>query len=73
MVNKKLAYTELTMNSKVDNIEAIWIKLKNSKINICSFYRSVNYCSVDNFIEYLNFLHEQTKWQKGYLDWGHQH
>ena len=64
MVSKKLAYTELKMDSKLDNIEAKWIKLKASKINICSFYRSGNYCSVDNFIDYINFCMKKLNGKK---------
>jgi exonuclease III len=64
MISKKLAYTELNMNSKLDNIEAIWAKLKSSKINICSFYRSGNYCSVDNFVDYINFCMKKLNGKK---------
>ena len=68
MISKKLAYTELKMDSKLDNIEAKWIKLKDSKINICSFYRSGNYCNVDNFIDYINFCMKKLRGKKGSLD-----
>jgi len=64
MINKKLAYTELVMDSKLDNIEALWVKLKNSKINVCCFYRSGNYCSVDNFIEYIHFCMKKLNGKK---------
>ena len=64
MISKKLAYSELSMDSKLDNIEAKWIKLENSKINICSFYRSANYCNVDNFIDYLNFCMKKLNGKK---------
>ena len=64
IINKKLAYTELNLNSKLNNIEATWIKLKNSKINVCSFYRSGNYCSVDNFIDYINFCMKKLSGKK---------
>ena len=64
MINKKLAYTELVMDSKLDNIETLWVKLKNSKINVCCFYRSGNYCSVDNFIEYINFCMKKLNGKK---------
>ena len=66
MINKKLSYTELVMHmdSKLDNIEALWVKLKNSKINVCCFYRSGNYCSVDNFIEYIHFCMKKLNGKK---------
>ena len=64
MVSKNLAYTELKIESQLLNIEAIWIKLKNSKVNVCSFYRSENYCSVDNFIDYINFCMKKLKGKK---------
>ena len=64
MVSRKLDYTEIKMDSKLDNIEAIWIKLNNSKINICSFYRSEKLCSVDNFIDYMNFCMKKLSGKK---------
>ena len=64
VVSKNLAYTKLNIESQLLNIEAIWIKLKNSKVNVCSFYRSENYCSVDNFIDYINFCMKKFKGKK---------
>ena len=64
MISRKLAYAELKMDSKLTNIEAIWIKLKNCKINICSFYRSEKFCSVDNFIDYMNFCMKKLNGKK---------
>ena len=64
VINKKLDYSELLVDSKLDNIEAVWIKLKSSKINICSFYRSSNYCSVDNFIDYMNHCMQKFRGKK---------
>ena len=55
MINNKLAYTELVMDSKLDNIEALWVKLKNSKINVCCLYRSGNYCSAS--LHYMNHIY----------------
>ena len=37
VINKKLVYKEIIVESKLKNIEAIWIKLKDSKINVCTF------------------------------------
>ena len=64
IINRKLEYTELNIEHGVDNIEAIWIRLKNSKINICSFYRSNNYCSVENFIEYMHLCMRKLRGKK---------
>ena len=64
LASKKVEYTELSVDSKISNIEAVWIRHKNSKINICSFYRSANYCSVDNFIDYMNFCMNKFKGKK---------
>ena len=64
LISKKVEYTELLVDSKISNIEAVWIRHKSSKINICSFYRSANYCSVDNFIDYLNYCMDKFKGKK---------
>ena len=64
IINKKLSFTELSIDSKLSNIEAVWIRLKNSNINICSFYRSANYCTVDNFVDYMNFCMHKLKGKK---------
>ena len=64
VISKKVEYTELFVDSKLSNIEAVWIRHKNSKINICSFYRSANYCTVDNFIDYLNYCMNKFKGKK---------
>jgi len=64
VINKNLAYTELLVDSKLPNIEAVWLRLTDSKINICSFYRSSNYCTIDNFIDYINFCMHKFKNKK---------
>ena len=64
VISKKLDYSELLVDSKLQNIEAIWIKLKSSKINICSFYRLSNCCSIDNFIDYINYCMHRFKGKK---------
>ena len=64
VISKKLDYSELLVDSKLQNIEAVWIKLKSSKINICSFYRSGNYCSIDNFIDYIHYCMHKFKGKK---------
>ncbi len=53
LINKNCAYKPVTMKSKLDNIEAIWIKISSSNIYVCGFYRSNNYCDIDNFVEYI--------------------
>ncbi len=35
VISKKLEYKELLIDSKLKNIEAVWIQLKSSKINVC--------------------------------------
>ena len=55
IINRKLAYKIVEIDVDVENIEAIWLKVKSSNIHICGFYRSSNYCHIDNFIEYMNF------------------
>ena len=47
VISKKLAYTELLVESKLPNVEAVWIRLVDTKINICSFYRSANFGTVE--------------------------
>ena len=64
MINKKLSYTELHVNHDVLNIEATWIRMNKSNINICSFYRSHNYCSVENFIEYMHICMKKFNGKK---------
>ena len=41
------------MSTKIDSIEALWVKISSSNIYVCGFYRSNNYCKIDNFIEYI--------------------
>ena len=64
LISKRIDYSELLVDSKLQNIEAVWIKLKSSKINICSFYRSSNYCSIDNFIDYIHYCMHKFKGKK---------
>ena len=64
LISRKLAYAELKMDSRINSIEAIWVKLKNCKINICSFYRSEKFCSVDDFIDYMNFCMKKLSGKK---------
>ena len=54
LISKNLAYEEVKINTDIDNIEAIWIKIKSSNIFVCGFYRSKGYCNIDNFIDYMN-------------------
>ena len=53
LVSKNCAYKLVPMKTKLDNIEAIWVKISSSNIYVCGFYRSSNFCKIDNFIEYI--------------------
>lgn len=64
MINKKLSYTELQFSHDIPNIEALWVKLKGSNLNICSFYRSNKYCTVENFIDYMHICMRQLSGKK---------
>ena len=64
VINKKVEYKELQIDHNIENIEAIWIKLKHCNINICSFYRSNNYCSLDNFIDYMHICMKKFQGKK---------
>ena len=64
VINKKVEYKELEINHDIENIEAIWIKLKHCNINICSFYRSNNYCSLDKFIDYMHICMKKFQGKK---------
>merc|ERR1712126_547595 len=55
IISKKIDCKEIEVDSKLQNIEAIWIRLKDSKVNVCGFCRSGNCCSVDNFMDCMNF------------------
>ena len=54
MISKNCAFAEVDMKSKIDDIEAIWIKIKSSNIYICCFYRSARFCKTDKFLDYMN-------------------
>ena len=53
LINRNCEYTEFNTNSKIKNIEAVWVKLKPSNIYVCGFYRSNAYCNVDTFLDYM--------------------
>ena len=55
IISKNVAYELVKMDSSIENIEAIWVKIKSSNIFICGFYRSKGYCNIDKFIDYMNF------------------
>ena len=53
LINRKCAYSEFQIKTKLDNIEAVWIKIKSSNIYVCGFYRSNNFCDIDTFLDYM--------------------
>ena len=53
LVSKNCNYSIYNINVPREKIEAVWIKLKDSKVFICGFYRSSNYCKLDIFLEYM--------------------
>ena len=53
LINRKCAYSLYEIKTKIDKIEAIWIKIKSSNIYVCGFYRSTKYCEIDKFIDYM--------------------
>ena len=64
LISKKCAFDPVTINSNLDNIEAKWIKIKNSKIYICGFYRSKGYCKLDNFLDFMTECMNKLKDKK---------
>ena len=48
----------------ISKVEANWIKLKNSKLHVCGFYRSNGYCKLDNFIDYMTECMNKLKGKK---------
>ena len=54
LISKKCAYSEISMPTEMENIEAIWIKIKTYNIYVCAFYRSNTYCCVDKFVNYID-------------------
>ena len=40
IISDKVAYSPVTINTNLCDIEARWIKIKSSNIYICGFYRS---------------------------------
>ena len=56
LVSKNINAREVPLelnNANINKIEAIWLEIKQFKIYICCFYRSNNYCPVDDFLEYM--------------------
>lgn len=53
LINRNCAYKKYEMKTKVDKVEAIWIKIRSSNIFICGFYRSTKYCEIDKFLDYM--------------------
>ena len=53
LINRNCAYSEINMHTHKDNIEAVWIKIKTYNIYVCGFYRSSNYCNIEDFLDYM--------------------
>ena len=53
LINKNCAHSEIDMKTNVDDIEALWIKIKSINIYVCCFYRSARFCKVDKFLDYM--------------------
>ena len=53
LINRRCLYNVFDIKTNIENIEAVWIKLKNINIYVCGFYRSSNYCNVDLFLDYM--------------------
>ena len=54
LISQKCAYNEVTIKTDIENVEAIWIKIKSYNVYVCGFYRSNSFCDVDTFIDYMN-------------------
>ena len=64
LINKNCAYTVYNVNTNIDKIEAIWIKLEISKVYVCGFYRSNKFCDVDLFLEYMTECMKKLRGKK---------
>ena len=64
LISKICAFEPVIINTNLDNIEAKWIKIKNSKVHVCGFYRSSGFCKVDNFIDYMTECMNKLKGKK---------
>ena len=56
LLSKNIKYKILDLNityTDISKIEAIWIHLEESNLNICCFYRSQNFCPLDTFLDYM--------------------
>ena len=54
LISQNCAYTKFEIKTKIDTIEAVWVKINSSNIYVCGFYRSNNYCKIDTFIDYIS-------------------
>ena len=52
IISDKVSYRPINLKTNLSNIEAKWIKLKESSIYICGFYRSSGFCKLDKFLDY---------------------
>ena len=52
IISDKVSYRPINLKTNLSNIEAKWIKLNESSIYICGFYRSSGFCKLDNVLDY---------------------
>ena len=65
IISNKVAYDDkIKIETNLSNIEAKWIKIKNSNIYVCGFYRSKGYCKLDKFIDYFTECMNKLKGKK---------
>ena len=64
LISNKCAYSPVKMTTNISTIEAFWIKIKNSNIFICGFYRSKGYCKLDDFLSYVADCMKKLKGKK---------
>ena len=67
IISNNCAYSPVKIKSKLTNIEAVWIKLTNSNIYICGFYRSTGFWKLDNYLDY--FIECMKKLQDKKVIW----
>ena len=66
LINKNIEYDNYCMDcpKQFNDIEAIWIHLKNPSIYICGFYRTNNQCTVTRFLEYMEHCMDRLQGKK---------
>ena len=65
IISNKVAYNDnVKLKTAYPSIESKWIKVKNSNIYICGFYRSNGYCKLDYFLDYFTECMNKLKGKK---------